>query len=412
MASSTAARKRTDLERGSESLRMTISPVGNLPADWRVEPLGNLTSEQTDRNPDLQFTRDNVLTVDNQLGLIPSDRKLGDDFSRYKIVKEDCFAYNPMRLNVGSIGLWEHPEPAVVSPDYIVFECNREKLLPQFLDFFRRTHSWKVQIQQSGQGSIRIRYYFRHIAEFFVLLPPLPEQRAIAHVLRTVQQAKEATERVLAATRELKKSLMRHLFTYGPVPVDQADKVPLKETEIGLVPGHWKIEKLGEIVKRGGGSIQTGPFGSLLHSSDYVSQGIPIVMPKDLSEQGKILTTSIACIGDKDFKRLDRYHLRPGDLLVARRGELGRRGVVTEQEAGWVCGTGCLRLRPGHLLDTRFLSYAFETSWLRDWLTSNAIGTTMANLSAQILERMPTLLPSTEEQKQIAFSLQALSGGQ
>src|SRR5881628_245321 len=165
MTSSTAMKRgkasyAQDLERRSESFGMTVTQLGNLPADWRVEPLGNFASERTDRNPNLRFTRDNVLTVDNQLGLIRSDRKLGDDFSRYKLVEEYCFAYNPMRLNVGSIGLWEKPEAAIVSPDYIVFECNREKLLPQFLDFFRKTHAWRSQIQQSGQGSIRIRYYF------------------------------------------------------------------------------------------------------------------------------------------------------------------------------------------------------------------------------------------------------------
>ncbi len=93
----------------------------------------------------------------------------------------------------------------------------RERFDPQFLYF--------------ALSSLRIpsRGYNRHyhlLKEQQVPSPPFPEQRAIAHVLRTVQRAKEATEKVIAATRQLKQSLMRHLFTYGPVPFDQADQIP------------------------------------------------------------------------------------------------------------------------------------------------------------------------------------------
>ncbi len=85
-------------------------------------------------------------------------------------------------------------------------------------------------------------------------LPPLPEQRAIAGVLRTVQRAKEACEQVLAATRQLKASLLHHLFTYGPVPFPQADQVRVKETAVGPMPKNWNTDTLGDHAVIGNGS--------------------------------------------------------------------------------------------------------------------------------------------------------------
>lgn len=239
--------------------------------------------------------------------------------------------------------------------------------------------------------------------------PPLPEQQAIASVLRAVQHAKEVTEKVIAATRELERSLLRHLFTYGPVRIHEAENVPLKETEIGLMPEHWEILPLGYATDAGGGSIQTGPFGSLLHAHHYLSSGTPVVMPKDLSPDGKIILNAAARVGPEDATRLSRYRLEVGDLLVARRGELGRRGLVTAAEAGSLCGTGCLRIRPGIRFVSRFVSYAFDLPRLRAWLESNAVGTTMANLSTQILARMPIPVPSPDEQTRIADLLDIMS---
>ena len=101
----------------------------------------------------------------------------------------------------------------------------------------------------------------------------------------------------------------------------------------------WDNTTLGAISV----SIQTGPFGSQLHQSDYSENGIPVVMPKDLIN-GKISTESIARVDESHVERLSRHKVSAGDILYSRRGDVGRCAFVSENEANWLCGTGCLRV--------------------------------------------------------------------
>ena len=112
--------------------------------------------------------------------------------------------------------------------------------------FYRLIFS-KELLESKGTGTTFKEINKASVLNFPLPLPPLHEQKGIARVLSTIQKAIEAQDKVITATRELKKSLMRHLFTYGPVPVSEAEKVPLKETEIGTVPEHWEVVKLGDV---------------------------------------------------------------------------------------------------------------------------------------------------------------------
>src|SRR5579885_693443 len=104
---------------------------------------------------------------------------------------------------------------------------------------------------------------------------------------------------------------------------------------------------LGEVCDQVGGIIQTGPFGSQLHQSDYVSQGVPVVMPKDIID-GRVSDKEIARISEEDANRLSRHRLQSGDIVYGRRGDIGRQALITERESGWLCGTGCLRISLGN----------------------------------------------------------------
>ncbi len=176
----------------------------------------------------------------------------------------------------------------------------------------------------------------------------------------------------------------------------------VSETLIGIVPDDWKQTTLGEICKRGGGDIQTGPFGSQLHAADYVSVGIPSIMPQNIGDN-RIVRDGIARITLEDAERLSRYRVRSGDVVYSRRGDVERRSLIREEEDGWLCGTGCLRVRFGDgVVDPLFASYYLGHPSVREWIVRHAVGATMPNLNTSILSALPFVAPALSEQKDIA----------
>lgn len=174
------------------------------------------------------------------------------------------------------------------------------------------------------------------------------------------------------------------------------------------LPSGWQDMTLGEACARGGGNVQTGPFGSQLHASDYVPVGIPFVMPQNIGDN-RILIDGVARITPTDVERLNRYILREGDIIYSRRGDVERRALVREAEDGWMCGSGCLRVRFGNgIVDPLYASYYLGHPNVRNWIVRHAVGATMPNLNTSILSNLPFIVPPMEEQKEIAHILGTL----
>lgn len=153
--------------------------------------------------------------------------------------------------------------------------------------------------------------------------------------------------------------------------------------------------------------IQTGPFGSQLHQSDYSEEGTPVVMPKDLVN-GHISEASIARVSEDHVNRLSRHKIEVGDILYSRRGDVGRCAFATELEQGWLCGTGCLRVTiDKSKAIPKFVFYQLQKAETVGWVEKHAVGATMLNLNTSILSSVPIDMPSLAEQQTVVDILSA-----
>lgn len=166
----------------------------------------------------------------------------------------------------------------------------------------------------------------------------------------------------------------------------------------------WKEHSLGEFAE-----IQTGPFGSQLHAADYVSYGTPSIMPTNIGSKLNIVTDKIVYVGDNDIKRLQKYTVLDGDIVYSRRGDVEKCAFITSAQTGWLCGTGCLRIRVvSNKLSSKFCAYYLSSPEIKTWVVNSAVGTTMPNLNSTILGKLPLLVPGIKEQEAIAETLCSL----
>ncbi|MBC7236791.1 MAG: restriction endonuclease subunit S [Chloroflexi bacterium] len=230
-------------------------------------------------------------------------------------------------------------------------------------------------------------------------LPPLPEQRAIAQVLRTVQRAKEATERVIAALKELKKSLMRHLFTYGPVPLGQVDRVPMQETELGPLPAHWRVVRLGQIVER---TPQVDPrrrTGWRFKYVDVSSIDNDLMAIRRWQEFDSANAPSRA-----------RKLIKTNDVIIATiRPYLKRVTMVPPELDGEICSTAfCVLHAKDDILNPSYLFFAVINDRFINAISEHQRGSSYPAVTDSDILKEHIPLPPLAEQREIACILQAV----
>ena len=141
--------------------------------------------------------------------------------------------------------------------------------------------------------------------------------------------------------------------------------------------------------------IKIGPFGSLLHKGDYIEGGHPLVNPSHIVD-GKIVFDRKLTISDKKYNELEPYHLHNGDVVMGRRGEMGRCAVVSSE--GYLCGTGSLLIRSRGEVTADYIQKTISFPSFRKMIEDKAVGQTMPNLNVAIVSKFQIIKPPIEVQ--------------
>jgi type I restriction enzyme S subunit len=176
-------------------------------------------------------------------------------------------------------------------------------------------------------------------------------------------------------------------------------KIGYKQTEVGVIPIDWNVFYLGK-----NATFRTGPFGSLLHKSDYIEGGIPVINPMQIID-GKIVPTHNMTVPAKVARRMASFKLSRDDVIIGRRGEMGRCAFVSEVEAGMLCGTGSMVITCLEKLNGRFLQRILSSPQFVKAIENASVGTTMVNLNNRTLANLAIPVPTITEQEVIAGAL-------
>ena len=377
--------------------------LGQLPSHWGAKRLGQFFDERREKVSDEDYP---ALSVTMQ-GIVPQLETAAktDAGDNRKLVLKNDFVINSRSDRKGSSGVSTYDG----SVSLISIVMTPRNIHPPFVHHLLRSYPFQEEFYRYGKGIVADLWSTNSSEMRNILIPDVPtsEQANIAefldHETAKIDALIEKQQRLIELLKEKRQAVISHAVTKGLNP-----NAPMKDSGVewlGEVPAHWVVTQL----KFNTLEMQTGPFGSQLHADDYVEDGIPLVNPAHMIN-GRIVPDKKVTVDEKTWQRLSRHQLKSGDLIFARRGELGRCAVVTEEQEGWLCGTGSLKAKLNERLTPEYSYLLITSDGVVAELSLESKGSTMDNLNTETLGRIRLPIPPTEEQQKIIEYVHAVSG--
>ncbi|WP_297202146.1 restriction endonuclease subunit S [uncultured Flavonifractor sp.] len=372
-----------------------IEWIGEIPVDWELSKIGAVYEERNEKVSDVDFP---PLSVTKQ-GVVPqleTAAKTNDGENR-KLIRKNDFVINSRSDRRGSCGISEYDGSCslintVLKP--------RRNMCNAYYSFVFRSERFADEFYRWGNGIVDDLWSTKwsNMKRIYIPAPSLQEQYRIADYLdRKCSQIDAIIARqqeVIEKLKAYKLSVITEAVTKGLNP-----DTPMKDSGvewIGEIPEHWTVSAL----RYGLENIQTGPFGSQLHAEDYIEDGIFVINPANIVE-GCIVPDNRCSVTELKAQELSRHILNKGDIIFARRGEMGRCAYFGGSFQRYLCGTGCIKIHCNANLMPEFISWFLQTSCVKQYLTLNSVGTTMANLNTTIISSIPVVFPPISEQEKV-----------
>jgi type I restriction enzyme S subunit len=272
---------------------------------------------------------------------------------------------------------------------------------PKFVSYFLTTEKPQQLFRFLTDAGAKAGMNLTTVRQIQLVMPPTTvEQGAIAEALSDADSYVESLERLIIKKRYTKQGAMQELLTGKKCLPGFKVETNYKQTELGVIPEDWAITKLGRHA-----TFKTGPFGSALHQSDYIDDGVPVINPMQIVN-GRIHPTISMAITEQAARKLSDFRLSRGEIVIGRRGDMGRCALVQPEQHGWLCGTGSMIIRAGASLDGRFLQRVLSSPPVIAAIENASVGSTMVNLNQGTLgSLLISLPPSKAEQEAIAAIL-------
>ena len=279
------------------------------------------------------------------------------------------------------------PEFSGVCSTDIIPILPKEGMSRDYLFYFLRTPDIVNLATSRCSGANLPRLGPKQLASFQIPLPLFAEQKRLAGILNAADALRAKRREALAQLDTLIQSTFLDMF---------GDPV--------TNPMGWKVRELKEMKSR----VQIGPFGSLLHKEDYIVDGVPLVNPMHIVS-GQVHVGNEQTVSEQKAATLSSYRLQTGDVVMGRRGEMGRCAIVSDTEAGMLCGTGSLFFRPHpDELSSLFLARTFSSESMKRLLEGLSQGVTMPNLNRTMIEGLKVGLPPLDLQHRFAAIVESV----